>query len=537
VRELLRPIAQVLRSAGRILLWPFLWFVDRQFRWLSARLSGHMLAHEERMNCRLVEIERRLADHFQGEEATFATHAGLQTGVADRIGSFDVRLTEITDLARHTMRLAETAVSALAQHDQRLREIADFARHNAKLGETTVGAISQHDSLLGDMARRIAALASLEHSLLADAEIAAELNAIQSRLIARLEDRLAAENDGATSAAIGGLKGRLAGQAEATLSALTGQAQTLAMLADRSNTLVHNLTAVQGTLETHAAGTAASLSAQEQTLAQVLAQATAAAALTSDLGAKTFVNRSIAELGDGAAELLNYATWAHGFASQVGLWINHPLWVEHRKGEVAVIGVNERIVEIPYVLEALADLPVGSHILDFGATESTLALSLASMGQDVVALDLRPYPLEHPRLTVVTCRAEEWDGPDHPFDAIVSLSTLEHVGLGHYENGHGKGCPDLDRKILERFRGWLRPGGLLILTAPYGRWSVDDFQRTYDRKHLRALLAGWEILDQRYAVSSDPLHWCTMTDEPPSSTWDVATRGVILLRATPPTND
>jgi cyclopropane fatty-acyl-phospholipid synthase-like methyltransferase len=178
-------------------------------------------------------------------------------------------------------------------------------------------------------------------------------------------------------------------------------------------------------------------------------------------------------------------------------------------------------------------LPQGSHVLDFGATENTLALSLASMGHHVDAVDLRPYPLEHPRLTKVICPVEEWEGSERPFDAIISLSTLEHVGLGHYGDSRSPHL-DLDQAILERFRGWLRPGGLLILTAPYGRWSVDELQRTYDAKHLDALLRCWEVLDRRYAVSPDPLRWFVIHDDPlADGTRDMVTRGVVMLKATP----
>jgi SAM-dependent methyltransferase len=256
------------------------------------------------------------------------------------------------------------------------------------------------------------------------------------------------------------------------------------------------------------------------------------AARSADLAAQTLVNRSLQELGEGAAELLNYANSHRGFAAQAGLWINHPVVLSHHSRGVEVDQVNERIVELPYVLSALASLPIGSHILDFGATESLLALYLASLGYHVVALDQRPYPFCHPRLRIVTCLAEEWTGPTQPFDAIVSLSTLEHVGLGHY--GDRRADLDLDRQLVQRFRRWLQPDGRLILTAPYGAWNVDELQRTYDADHLAALLDGWDIVNLRYAVRVSPRQWDVVEQEPPASLWwSAETCGVVLLQAKP----
>jgi SAM-dependent methyltransferase len=236
-------------------------------------------------------------------------------------------------------------------------------------------------------------------------------------------------------------------------------------------------------------------------------------------------------IGPGIADLLNWSNGHNGPAAQAGVWFNPPVTVFHHDGTVRANDVNERIVEIPYVLGAVASLAPGSHVLDFGATESTVALSLASLGHDVVAADLRPYPLQHPRLKLLVGPIEEWSGPERPFDAVVCLSALEHVGLGAYEETPTAG--ELDRVIAERFKRWLRPGGELVLTAPYGAWEVGETQRVYDASHLDALLAGWRIVDRAVCVQTGHDCWERADAEPPASTWDGGMRGVVLLRATP----
>ncbi|HMH55052.1 MAG TPA: hypothetical protein VK535_02235, partial [Gemmatimonadales bacterium] len=93
--------------------------------------------------------------------------------------------------------------------------------------------------------------------------------------------------------------------------------------------------------------------------------------------------------------------------------------------------VSEQVVEGPLVLQHLR--ATDRQVLDFGGYESVLPLQLASLGHEVTVLDQRRYPLTHPNLTV---RAADLYDPglrfDEPFDSIISVSTIEHLGLGRY---------------------------------------------------------------------------------------------------------
>jgi 2-polyprenyl-3-methyl-5-hydroxy-6-metoxy-1,4-benzoquinol methylase len=243
------------------------------------------------------------------------------------------------------------------------------------------------------------------------------------------------------------------------------------------------------------------------------------------------VGTPVGDLGPGGADLLNWAGGHTGPSAQAGVWFNPPVTLLHAEGSVRHNEVNERIVEVPYAMGVAAGLSPGSRVLDVGAAESTLSLSLASLGLEVIAADLRPYPFEHPRLRSMVGPIEEWSGPERPLDAVFCVSSLEHFGLGSYgeqATGH-----DLDRRVVQVFAGWLRPGAELVLTAPYGAWAVDDHQRVYDAAHLDALLEGWQVLDRRVCVQTGPDRWERVEEEPPASVWDDGTRGVVLLRATP----
>ena len=203
------------------------------------------------------------------------------------------------------------------------------------------------------------------------------------------------------------------------------------------------------------------------------------------------VGGSVGDIDQSVAHLLNYASSHRGFAAQRDLWLNPPVSLAYEPGGVRLTNVNERIVEIPHVYRALARVESGGKIADVGAVESLVALSLAMLGYDVTAVDLRPYPFEHPRLRSVAGPVEEWDEKDESFDAIVCLSTIEHVGLGAYGEDAKDGRADI--AAMKRMHDLVKPGGLLVLTTRFGAAGEDEFQRTYDRPGLEELLGGWQV--------------------------------------------
>jgi hypothetical protein len=249
-----------------------------------------------------------------------------------------------------------------------------------------------------------------------------------------------------------------------------------------------------------------------------------------DRSARRLIGHSVGDLPAGVLDLLNWGSSHTSPAAQIGLWFNPPVYIGLQPGGAAEIGVNERIVEVPYALGVASRLPQGSLALDVGAAESTLALSLASLGIETIALDRRRYPLAHPHLTAVMSKIEDWGGPPRPLDAAFCVSTVEHIGLGHY--GEDTAPADQDRLTMSRLLEWTADEGVLVFTAPYGRFHVDNFQRTYDADHLDALLEGWKVIDKLVYVQTSPSTWeLSRTNEPPSS--EAAGRSAVLLQARP----
>jgi SAM-dependent methyltransferase len=218
---------------------------------------------------------------------------------------------------------------------------------------------------------------------------------------------------------------------------------------------------------------------------------------------------SVDDIDEEVARLLNYAGTHEGFAAQRGLWFNPPLALRYSAGDVVLEETIERIVEVPYVLRALAHVEAGATVLDVGATESLLAISLASLGYDVTALDPRPYPFDHPSLRTVVASIQDWDH-EGVFDAVVCLSTVEHIGLGAY--GEAPAAEGSDLAAMKRMRELTKPGGLFVLTVPVGKADANEFQRTYDAAGLDALLEGWKVEDLTITRRKDRRTWVVEKD-------------------------
>jgi SAM-dependent methyltransferase len=241
------------------------------------------------------------------------------------------------------------------------------------------------------------------------------------------------------------------------------------------------------------------------------------------------IGTSVDQLSAAAAEYLNWATGHTGYSGQKNVWMNHPFGALHTNEDVTLGYINERILEVPYVFARAMKLPIGSRILDCGCCESWVGPALAQFGYNVIGVDVRPYPIPAPNFMFVRAAMEEWNGPAEPFDAILSLSSLEHFGLGAY--GGPQSGEHTDRALLAKMAGWLKPSGVLIFTAPYGPWSINEFQRVYDAAALKDLLSGWNIEEAYYFYTLDGTIWTQSDKSLDTQSFPTSGRAVVMLQA------
>jgi len=115
-----------------------------------------------------------------------------------------------------------------------------------------------------------------------------------------------------------------------------------------------------------------------------------------------------------------------------------------------------------------------------------------------------------------TFRAEAWhqardrgvpcQWPDAPynceFDAVWSISSFEHDGLGRYGDPI---APRGDLEAMQAVRRQLSPGGVLYLSVPVGEDAVYwNEGRVYGARRLPLLMEGYGLLSA-YGVDANAL--------------------------------
>jgi len=176
-----------------------------------------------------------------------------------------------------------------------------------------------------------------------------------------------------------------------------------------------------------------------------------------------------------------------GFKAKIVNFVNLLYKLINLKSRKITIG--ERIVEIPFLYKNL-DFHKINKILDLGCVGSKISLQLASLGFKVVGIDYRPFIFKHKNIEFIQGNFFDINLPAESFDCVICISTIEHIGLPAYNI---KPFEQGDRKAIEKIYELLKKGGKLILTVPFGKAIVNQFERNYDQKTLNQLIKMFKI--------------------------------------------
>ncbi len=190
--------------------------------------------------------------------------------------------------------------------------------------------------------------------------------------------------------------------------------------------------------------------------------------------------------------------------------------------------VTDRVIEEPWVVSKIRP---GERVLDVGSATSRYLQQLPASCQ-VYAIDLRPT---RPQPGVAVVRADLMCAPFAPgsFDVVTCISTIEHVGLDVYGQG---GDEFGDEVAMRHLRRLLRPGGRLLLTAPFGRRLVSAWYRVYDQAAFRRLVGGYRLLSVEYGRREADRYLPCRREEVDDASFDVLkirSDGVVLAELTP----
>lgn len=184
------------------------------------------------------------------------------------------------------------------------------------------------------------------------------------------------------------------------------------------------------------------------------------------------------------------------------LGIHEPIKAVHDR-----MVTTERIIEHPFVFENL-NMAKGSKILDVGCSHGLLSIQLASLGYKVTGYDLDDYPLVHPNLEFIRGNFLDNDFGDNVFDAVLSISTIEHCGLpiqGSPEFHHG------DIRVVNEIARVLKKKACFIMSVPFGLKGFNPGYRVYNSRSLSKLMRNFIIKKAEYYVGFNRISWLPTT--------------------------
>jgi 2-polyprenyl-3-methyl-5-hydroxy-6-metoxy-1,4-benzoquinol methylase len=169
-------------------------------------------------------------------------------------------------------------------------------------------------------------------------------------------------------------------------------------------------------------------------------------------------------------------------------------------------GFSEQSIEYPLFYQSIE--PGVQTILDFGCVENILPVVLCNLGYTVHGLDFQDYPFTHPKFQFIRADILSWDPPIGKFDTVVSISTVEHVGLSYSGDPESQ---EGDKIAVEKLWKSLKTSGKLFITVPAGLPHIDRGYRTYDSKSIQKLVPGIERV-RFFAKESRLSHWHEVAD-------------------------
>lgn len=157
--------------------------------------------------------------------------------------------------------------------------------------------------------------------------------------------------------------------------------------------------------------------------------------------------------------------------------------------------LDERAVEYPWFFSRLPSAP--GKLLDAGSTLNyDYVLSHQRLSNKTISIfTLAPEPANHCDRGISYAYGDlrECCYRDDYFDWVVSISTLEHVGMNNTllytkDDSRNECDPESHLQAVLELRRVLKPNGRLYLTLPFGRAETRGWLQVFDSAMVQKLL-------------------------------------------------
>lgn len=133
----------------------------------------------------------------------------------------------------------------------------------------------------------------------------------------------------------------------------------------------------------------------------------------------------------------------------------------------------------------------GKKVAVIGSLTPWYESIVLSYGGNPVTIEYNKITNQEPRIEVLT--VAEYEKKPQLFDALISISSLEHDGLGRYGDPIN---PNGDFCAMKKMKAMLKKDGLLFLSVPISKdhlwWNV---HRIYGRMRFPLLIQEWDLID------------------------------------------
>ena len=174
----------------------------------------------------------------------------------------------------------------------------------------------------------------------------------------------------------------------------------------------------------------------------------------------------------------------------------------------------------------LPAIPDGGSVLEIGCCDTDFMAMVRKENPTltVTGIDQRKHNRDD-HTGVILGDVLTYDFPANSFDAVCSLSAIEHIGLGRYKDPIDS---DGDTKAINRVREWLKPGGWCYFDVPYtpsGYFIFDTNKcRCYDDRSLVERFGPHEVIGvaEWHNKSFQPVRPTANQDWPKRPWWYIA---------------